>query len=106
MTLSEELAKVSRFEIIDHTENGEGRVFVKYKDNMRISTSTQDQERTLKVFLTDTSEKTQATNPKYIKALYAHMLLNTAFGDNPTLNQKEILAHLAGELDNFKEDEV
>lgn len=42
---------VTRFEVIDHTKNGEGRVLVKY--GVSVELSYQDDNRTLKVFLTD-----------------------------------------------------
>jgi hypothetical protein len=42
--------KVTRFEVIDHTPNGEGRVYVK-RDLKEIEISYQDDGRTLKIFL-------------------------------------------------------
>lgn len=42
---------VTRFEVIDHTKNGAGRVVVKY--DVAVELSLQDDNRTLKVFLTD-----------------------------------------------------
>jgi hypothetical protein len=42
--------KVTRFEVIDHTPNGEGRVYVK-RDPKEIEISYQDDGRTLKIFL-------------------------------------------------------
>ncbi len=45
--------KVTRFEVIDHTlpiQHGGGRVLVKY--DVKVELSLQDDERTLKVFLT------------------------------------------------------
>jgi hypothetical protein len=47
----EKLEKVTRFEVIDHTSDGTGRAFVKY--NIKVSGDLQDDERTLKIFLTD-----------------------------------------------------
>lgn len=47
------LEKVTRIEIIDHTKDGEGRVFVKWQDNLNVTLDFQDSGRTLKVFLTD-----------------------------------------------------
>jgi len=43
--------KITRFEVIDHTEGGTGRDFVKY--NCEIEMQLQDDGKTLKVFLTD-----------------------------------------------------
>jgi hypothetical protein len=42
---------VTRFEVIDHTKDGEGRVLTKYGVNVELNY--QDEGRTLKVFLTD-----------------------------------------------------
>lgn len=48
----EEAAKdVTRFEVIDHTTNGIGRIIVKY--GVQVELSYQDNGRTLKVFLTE-----------------------------------------------------
>lgn len=44
-------ARVTRFEVINHTAKGEGRELVKYGVQVRLSY--QDDGRTLKVFLTD-----------------------------------------------------
>lgn len=44
------IVKVTRFEVIDHTPNGEGRVFTKRGIN-EIEISYQDDGRTLKIFL-------------------------------------------------------
>ena len=44
-------AKVTRFEVIDHTEAGEGRIIVKY--GVTVELSYQDDGRTLKVFIKD-----------------------------------------------------
>ena len=42
---------VTRFEVIDHTSKKRGRVVVEY--NVNVELSLQDENRTLKVFLTD-----------------------------------------------------
>jgi len=42
---------VTRFEVIDHTESGKGRVLVKH--DIKVELSLQDDGKTLKVFLTD-----------------------------------------------------
>ena len=44
------LNKVTRFEVIDHTPNGEGRAYIKRNIN-EIEISYQDDGRTLKIFL-------------------------------------------------------
>jgi hypothetical protein len=48
---TEATTKVSRFEVIDHTETGTGRDFVKYGANVELNY--QDDGKTLKVFLKD-----------------------------------------------------
>ena len=45
------MTDVTRFEVIDHTKYGEGRVFVAWP--CRIELSYQDDDRTLKVFIKD-----------------------------------------------------
>jgi hypothetical protein len=42
---------VTRFEVIDHTKKKRGRIVVEY--NVNVELSLQDENRTLKVFLTD-----------------------------------------------------
>jgi len=42
---------VTRFEVIDHTSKNRGRIVVEY--NVNVELSLQDENRTLKVFLTD-----------------------------------------------------
>ena len=42
---------VTRFEVIDHTRKKQGRIVVEY--NVNVELSLQDENRTLKVFLTD-----------------------------------------------------
>lgn len=44
--------EVTRVEIIDHTKNGEGRVFTKW-DIPKVELSYQDDGATLKIFLTE-----------------------------------------------------
>lgn len=46
-----DLSEVTRFEVINHAEGGQGRELVKYGVNVEFSF--QDDHRTLKVFLTD-----------------------------------------------------
>jgi hypothetical protein len=46
---------VTRFEVIDHTKTGEGRILV--RRGITVSLSFQDDGRTLKVFLTDAVQK-------------------------------------------------
>ncbi len=43
--------EITRFEVIDHTKNKQGRIVVEY--NINVELSLQDENRTLKVFLTD-----------------------------------------------------
>lgn len=45
------IESVTRFEVIDHTKDGEGRVLVKY--DVKVELKYQDDGRTLKVFLGD-----------------------------------------------------
>lgn len=50
----EELYKINRVEIIDHTkpvEEGGGRVYSKIDPKLKVSVSVQDDGRTLKIFL-------------------------------------------------------
>jgi hypothetical protein len=42
---------VTRFEVIDHTSKNRGRIVVEY--NVNVELSLQDENRTLKVFLTN-----------------------------------------------------
>ena len=69
-----ELAKVSRFEVIDHRENGKGRAMVVRGHNLKIETSLQDSNRTLKVFINDTKAPIPI-NRAEINQLYAYTLL-------------------------------
>jgi hypothetical protein len=43
--------EINRFEVIDHTSKKRGRIVVEY--NINVELSLQDENRTLKVFLTD-----------------------------------------------------
>jgi hypothetical protein len=43
--------EITRFEVIDHTKKKGGRIVVEY--NVNVELSLQDENRTLKVFLTD-----------------------------------------------------
>lgn len=45
------MAKVTRFEVIDHTKKQGGRIVVEY--GVKVELSLQDDNRTLKVFLTN-----------------------------------------------------
>lgn len=42
---------VTRFEVIDHTSNGAGRILVRY--GVKVAVDFQDDGRTMKVFLQD-----------------------------------------------------
>ena len=46
-----ETEKITRFEVIDHTSELQGRILVKY--GVKVEISIQDDGRTMKVFLTD-----------------------------------------------------
>ena len=46
-----ETEKITRFEVIDHTSEFQGRILVKY--GVKVEISIQDDGRTMKVFLTD-----------------------------------------------------
>jgi len=49
--------KVNRVEIIDHTksyEEGGGRAYVKWEEGIKVEVMLQDDERTLKVFISKT----------------------------------------------------
>ncbi|KSZ59678.1 hypothetical protein Z045_05790 [Rhodococcus pyridinivorans KG-16] len=50
-----DITKVTRFEVIDHTTGGEGRVFTKY--GVSIELSYQDDGQTLKVFVRDRGDE-------------------------------------------------
>ena len=47
--------QITRFEVIDHTKKKGGRIVVEY--NVNVELSLQDENRTLKVFLTDKNEQ-------------------------------------------------
>lgn len=49
--VNESLKDVSRVEVIDHSKDGQGRVFVKWRTGIRVSVDRQDSGRTLKVFI-------------------------------------------------------
>lgn len=80
-----ELAKVSRFEVIDHTKNGQGRVYVKYANNIKVETSMQDANRTLKVFISDTKAPIPVSRAD-INKMYALTLLKQVQPDEPELD--------------------
>lgn len=48
--------KVTRVEVIDHTDEGKGREFVKYCKPGDVEVSVQDDGRTIKVFITNKSK--------------------------------------------------
>lgn len=60
-----EIEKVTRFEVIDHTSELQGRILVKY--GVKVEISIQDDGRTMKVFLTDkiNNEKTISNGMAY-----------------------------------------
>lgn len=50
------LGEFNRFEVIDHTEMGEGREFVRWEGReFKVEYSIQDEGRTIKVFLNSIS---------------------------------------------------
>ena len=51
--------KITRFEVIDHTSEFQGRILVKY--GVRVEISIQDDGRTMKVFLTDKINNNEKT---------------------------------------------
>lgn len=69
-----ELAKVSRFEVIDHRENGSGRALVIRGSSLKVETSMQDDDRTLKMFISDTQAQTPISKAQ-VNQLYAYNLL-------------------------------
>lgn len=55
--------KITRVELIDHTEKGGGREFVRYYDRpVNIQTDTQDAGRTLKIFVSEAEPVEQRQN--------------------------------------------
>lgn len=54
-----ETEKVTRFEVIDHTSELQGRILVKY--GVKVEISIQDDGRTMKVFLTDKINSNEKT---------------------------------------------
>ena len=94
-----ELVKVSRFELIDHTKDGGGRVFVKYKNNMKILTSVQDEDRTLKVFIDETKEPIPTSKQK-VKQMYAFMLLRESAIDTNDKQLQKVVDSLAKYIRN------
>lgn len=94
-----ELTKVTRFEVIDHTSSGKGRVFVKHGNNLKLETSSQDNERTMKLFITDTKAPIP-TSKSAVKQFYAYTLLREVAGDNPTKDEQEIIEKLGKMINN------
>lgn len=53
--------KVNRVEIIDHTdgpEDSRGRVYVKWEKQLKVEVQLQDNEKTLKIFITNPNNRT------------------------------------------------
>ena len=92
-----ELIQVSRFEIIDHTENGEGRVFVKYGQNMKVQTSIQDEDKTLKIFISD-EPKDLEYNTNIARMLYAYNILRECRTEKPNKELEAIIKKLGAML--------
>lgn len=49
-----ETEKITRFEVIDHTSELQGRILVKY--GVKVEISIQDDGKTMKIFLTDNTD--------------------------------------------------
>lgn len=49
--MTKKIDKVTRFEVIDHRSNGQGRILVTY--GIKVELLFQDEDRTLKIRLTD-----------------------------------------------------
>ncbi len=47
--------KINRVEIIDHTEEGDSRAYVKWGDNIQVEPQLQDDGKTLKIFIDEKS---------------------------------------------------
>ena len=54
-----ETEEITRFEVIDHTSELQGRILVKY--GVKVEISIQDDGRTMKVFLTDKTDNNEKT---------------------------------------------
>lgn len=54
---------VNRFEVVDHTESGSGRVLVRF--GVQVTVSTQDDGRTMKVLLTDREDDVDAAKAEW-----------------------------------------
>lgn len=50
--------EVTRLTVVDHSKNGQGRVFEKW--NIRVTLDLQDDGRTLKVFVDDRKDEDEA----------------------------------------------
>ena len=96
-----ELAKVSRFEVIDHRENGEGRAMVIQGNNLKVETSLQDSNRTLKLFINDTKAPI-SVNRSEVNNLYALNLLKQSQMDetDPELGSivSQLVAYIGKDL--------
>ena len=55
----EEIKKVNRFEVIDHTNKKGGRIVVMY--DVDVDVSIQDEGETMKIFLTDKNHDSKKT---------------------------------------------
>lgn len=57
--------RVNRVELIDHSEHGEGRVYVKWLKGkkVRVISSLQDGGKTLKIFISDDSSDKSVEQP-------------------------------------------
>lgn len=66
-TTEVEYPTVTRFEVIDQTEGGAGRMLVRFGVNVMVST--QDDGLTMKVFLTDREEEADAAGAVWHESL-------------------------------------
>ena len=92
-----ELAKVNRFEVIDHRENGEGRAMVVHGNNLKVETSLQDNDRTLKIFITDTKSPIPV-NRAEVNKLYALNLLKQARAEEENPDLDRVIEYLVEHL--------
>lgn len=54
INLNEAYPLITRVELIDHSENGKGRVYTKWEEEpVSVTLDLQDGERTLKIFIND-----------------------------------------------------
>lgn len=70
---NKQLNKVNRVEVIDHTldiDNGGGRAYVKWENDIEVSVDLQDNNKTLKIFIKPREDKMQSTKKEKCKCMY------------------------------------